>query len=125
MEPIFLFAQYLGATIALLAAFVYVYTKVTPYNDFTLIGENNMAAAVVLGAAILGFAFPLVAAVYFTHSFAEMAKWAAVTGLVQVAIFSCLRRYAGAIAKGHTAPAVLLGFISIAIGLLNAVCISY
>lgn len=125
MEPILLFAGYLGTALLLLAVFAFLYTKVTPYDDFALIGKNNAAAAIILGAAVLGMAFPLLSAVYFTHSYLEMAKWAAITGLVQIAIFSCLRRYAGSIAQGHVAPAILLAFISVAVGMLNAVCISY
>jgi putative membrane protein len=124
MESIILFATYFGSALVMLGVFVIVYTWVTPYDDFAMIRENNTAAALVLSGAILGFTFPLLAAVFYTHSLLEMIKWAAITGVVQIAVFTLLRRYAGAIAHGQLAPATVLAATSIAIGMLNAVCIS-
>jgi putative membrane protein len=124
MESFFLFLGYFVAAMALLGVFVVIYTWVTPYDDFALIRQNNSAAATVLCGAILGFTFPLVAAIYFTHSFVEMAIWAAVTGVMQLLLFTIMRRSAGAIAHGEMASALLLATTSVAAGLLNAVCIS-
>jgi putative membrane protein len=124
MEPILLFLAYFIAAMALLGAFVMLYTWVTPYDDFALIRDNNSAAAIVLCGAILGFTFPLVSAIYYTHSFIEMAKWAAITGGLQILLFTILRRSAGAIAHGQIAPALVLATTSFATGMLNAVCIS-
>ena len=124
MESIFLFLGYLATAMALLGLFVIVYTWVTPYDDFALIRQNNSAAATVLCGAILGFTFPLVAAIYYTHSFVEMTIWAVITGIVQVSLFALMRRSAGAIAHGEMASALVLATCSISAGLLNAVCIS-
>lgn len=53
-----------------------------------------------------------------------MLKWAAITCLAQIAVFILVRRYASAIEKGHTAPALFLAACAIATGLINAFCIS-
>lgn len=43
--------QYFVAALLLLAAFLAVYVRVTPYNVFELIGQNNAAAAISLAGA--------------------------------------------------------------------------
>ncbi|MCE1244361.1 DUF350 domain-containing protein [Oryzomicrobium sp.] len=125
MAPVIAFLQYFSAAVVLLLAFAALYVKVTPYDDFALIRENNSAAAISLGGAMLGFTFPLMAAIYYTHDLVEMLKWAAITGAVQLVIFAAMRRYARRIEEGCTAPAILMACAAVAIGLLNGVCISY
>ena len=47
MQAFLAFLQYLVAALLLLAAFLAVYVRVTPYNEFELIGQNNAAAAII------------------------------------------------------------------------------
>ncbi len=125
MNAFLAFASYLATAIALLAAFVLIYVRVTPYREFELIAQNNLAAAITLSGAVLGFTFPLLSSIYYTQSLLEMAMWAVITCLVQLAVFLALRRQAPRIEAGHTAPALLLATFSVSAGLLNAVCISH
>lgn len=124
MQAFLAFLQYFLTALLLLGAFLAVYVRVTPYNEFELIGQNNAAAAISLAGACIGFALPMAAAVYFTHDLLEMIKWAAITGAAQIAVFTLLRRFAPAIEQGHTAPAIFMCAMSVATGVLNAVCIS-
>lgn len=124
MQAFLAFLQYFVAALVLLAAFLAVYVRVTTYNEFELIKQDNAAAAISLAGACIGFALPMAAAIYFTHDLLEMVKWAAITGLTQIAVFTLLRRFAPAIEQGHTAPAIFLCAVSVATGVLNAVCIS-
>ncbi len=124
-QSLILFLSYLITAVLLLGVFVWVYARVTPYHEFQLIRENNSAAAVTLGGAMLGFSFPMMASIYYTQSLVEMMLWALITGLVQLGVFIALRRWAGQIEQGQIAPAILLASASIAVGLLNAVCISH
>ncbi len=48
-----------SVTVAMLVAAVYVYIKITPYDDIKLIRDGNTAAAVSLAGAIIGLALPL------------------------------------------------------------------
>jgi putative membrane protein len=125
MNAIAAFGLYLAVAVILLAVFVFAYSRVTPYDDFALIRQNNIGAAIILSGAIFGFTLPLVACIFFTHSLAEMAKWALITGIVQLAFIGILRRTAGSVSEGHCAPAIFIGATAVAIGMLNAVCISY
>ena len=45
LQAIFAFVTHLGAALVLLSCFLWVYARVTPYNDFELIGQGNEAAA--------------------------------------------------------------------------------
>jgi putative membrane protein len=122
------FIVYLFTAIVLLAAFMFVYSFTTPYNEFRAVRENNIAAAVAFSGAILGFIFPLMAAIFYTHSSLEMAKWAAITGVVQMVLFQVLHRInrcGHCIRERKVAPAILLASMSVAVGMLNAMCISY
>jgi putative membrane protein len=118
------FIEYLGTSVVLLALFVYIYARVTPYKDFALIAHDNAAVAVTLGGAVLGFTFPMVAAIYYTRSLLEMIVWAAITCVVQLAVVLALRSQAKRIEEGHVSSAVMVAAFSVSIGLLNAVSIS-
>jgi len=47
--------MYLGAAIVLVAAFLYLFTRITPYPEFDLIRDGNAAAAASLSGALVGF----------------------------------------------------------------------
>lgn len=125
LNSIVAFLSYLFVAILLLLAFLIIYIRFTPYKEFELIALNNTAVAITLSGAILGFTFPLVASIYYTQSLIEMSVWAVITCVVQLGIFLALRRYAKKIEEGHVSSGILVATFSIAIGLLNAVCISH
>ena len=124
MDAFISFMIYFVVAIMLLAVFMFIYEKLTPYKEFAEIANNNVAAAITFGGAIIGFTLPLAAAIFYTHDIFEMAKWAAITGLVQLVVFTALRRFVPNIQAGNVAPAILLFSMSVAIGILNAICIS-
>ena len=53
------FLLYLAISGVLLAMFVAIYVRITPYRELALIRENNMAAAFSLSGAIIGMVVPL------------------------------------------------------------------
>jgi putative membrane protein len=118
------FLAYLSVSTALLAAFIYIYAKATPYREFTLIAHDNVAVGIVFAGAVLGFTVPLVASIYYTRSLAEMCLWATITCVVQLIVLVGLRKQAKRIEEGHIASAVMVATVSLAVGLLNAASIS-
>lgn len=125
LNSIVAFLSYLSVSTLLLIAFVIIYVRFTPYKEFELIALDNSAVAITLSGAILGFTFPLVASIYYTQSLIEMSVWTLITGIVQLSVFLALRRYAKRIEEGHVASSLVVATFSIAVGLLNAVCISH
>ena len=122
------FLAYMAVGGALLAAFMFVYEKFTPYRELQLIKEGNVAAAIAFAGAILGFTFPLLSVVFFTHSLSEMVRWALVTGFVQLLVFEVVQRMwriSECIVEGRVASAILYASIAVSAGLLNAISVSY
>jgi putative membrane protein len=108
-----------------LLIFKLVYQAVTPHKERELIAAGNSAAAITLGGAILGYVIPLAAALTQTVNVFEFAAWAALAGLIQIAVFLLVRRLAfrdlsARIERGEIAPALYLLSLSIGVGLLNA-----
>ena len=123
------FLVYLAVSLALLAAFIAIYVRVTPQKEFTLIREGNIAASFSLSGAILGFVIPLGAAVRSSVNLADMAIWGVIALAVQIAAFIVVRIAAPTvcedIAKGNAAQGFFLGSVSLAVGILNGSCMSY
>jgi putative membrane protein len=119
------FLAYLSVSALLLTAFIFVYARATPYQEFKLIEHDNVAVAITFAGAVLGFTAPLVASIYYTASLAEMCLWAGITCLVQLLVLVALRRQARRVEEGHVASAIVVATISFAVGLLNAASISH
>lgn len=110
-------------------AFKVIYQIVTPYKEGQLIREGNVAAALALGGALVGYVLPLASALGNTVSLVEFSAWAALSGVIQIAAFTLIRMVvmkdvSGRIERGEVAAGVYLASISLAVGLLNAACMT-
>ena len=123
------FLLYLAISGVLLAMFVTIYVKITPYREIALIRDNNMAAAFSLSGALIGMVIPLANAVEYSVNPVDMAIWGFIALAIQLFVFVIARialpNIAIDIPAGKTAPGFFLGAISIAAGLLNAACMTY
>jgi putative membrane protein len=123
------FALHFVAAVALVALFCFVYVRVTPYAEFRLIREGKVAPAISFCGALFGFILPLSSAIVNSVSFVDMVVWAMVALVVQILVFLVLKamfsQLAEDISEDKTAPAILLGAMSTAAGLLNAACMYY
>lgn len=124
-----LFAAYFGLALLLLGAFVFIYVRVTPYREIELIRAGNSAAAASLGGAIIGFVLPVASSIEFSVSLVDMLLWSVVSLLVQLVGFVVVRALIPDLSKkvqeGQLASGVFLGAVAIALGLLNAACMTY
>ena len=123
------FLIYLGVSLALLYLFVWVYIRVTPWREMALIREGNMAAAFSITGAILGFIVPLSSAVRYSVNLVDMLIWGLIALLVQIAAFIVVKMLVPSVIQdieaGNGAQGFFLGVASLAVGLLNAACMSY
>jgi putative membrane protein len=123
------FAMYLAVSLVLLALFVAIYIRVTPYREIALIRDGNMAASFSLSGSILGFIVPLASAVQHSVSLVDMAIWGVIAMVVQIAAFVVAKVLIPSItqdiAAGKGAQGFFLGSLSLGVGLLNAACMSY
>ncbi len=123
------FLVYLGVSLVLLAVFVAIYIRVTPYREMVLIREGNMAASFSLSGALLGFIVPLASAVTHSVNLVDMVIWGVIAMLVQIAAFVAVKLLVPSITRdipeGKGAQGFFLGSISLGVGLLNAACMSF
>lgn len=123
------FLSYFAAAIGLLALFLLIYVFMTPYREITLIRQGNTAAAASLSGAILGFVLPLASAIAHSVGLADMAIWGLVALIIQLLVYLAARLLLPDLARdvpaGKVATGVFLGALSLAIGMLNAACMTY
>jgi putative membrane protein len=118
------FLLYFAMGLALLAVFFALYVAITPYKELALIRQGNVAAAISLGGAVIGFVLPLARAVTQSVSELDLVVWGGIALAVQLVVFfavgKLVPRFAEAIAEGRVAAATLLAALAVAVGVLNA-----
>lgn len=123
------FLAYFAMAMLLLLVFIRIYTWVTPQDELALIRANNVAAALAFGGALIGFALPLSSAITHSMSLLDCALWGAVALVVQVLTFVALRvaikQLPERINQGEIATGSFVAASAIAVGLINAACMSY
>jgi putative membrane protein len=123
------FLVYFCTALFAVSAYLFVYTRVTPHDEFLLIRDNNPAAAIALGLSLLGFALPLVSAIAHSANVWDCMIWGIVALIVQIIVYFIVRvpvpNLSERIANGELAAAIWLGLASLAAGALNAASMIY
>lgn len=126
------FISFFFTALVLMVIFLYLYAVVTPYDDYKLIFEdNNLAAALGFGGAIIGVSIPLYSALVHSVSYLDFTIWGAIAILIQLVFAFIVTRVSGKfsfktkISDGVISVGILMAFLSISIGLLNAGSMSY
>jgi putative membrane protein len=116
-----LFFGYLALSLTMLAAFTWLYIRVTPYDDIQDITDGKMAPAIALTGAMLGFTFPLLVASYVQASIPGFVLWSVISCCVQLAVFWALHRVLRLrIETNNAAGATCYAAAAVCAGLLNA-----
>jgi putative membrane protein len=117
-----------GASLAALGLAIAIYVMVTPIREFTLVEQGNNAAAISLGGALLGLAAPIGSAIAHSRDLVDLVVWSLVALvaqlLVHVAVNLCWRGVSRQIAEGSHSHAIVLAALSVAVGLVNAACLT-
>jgi putative membrane protein len=124
LEGLPAFIAYFCLATVLVIAFLLIYTRLTPINEFELVRKNVPGAAIALGLSLLGFAMPLASAIAHAADLIDCAIWGVVALIVQIITFYAVRvpvpDLSNRIAAGDLAPAIWLGLASVTAGLLSA-----
>lgn len=123
------FLAYFVTGIVLLAGAMAIYLRATPHAEIALIRTGNAGAAIGLGGAMIGFCLPIASAFQHSVNIVDAAVWSLVALAVQIGVFFVVAKLLGAdwraaIERGETAGAILKASAAIAVGLLNAACLS-
>ncbi|WP_430911184.1 DUF350 domain-containing protein [Methylobacterium sp. sgz302541] len=123
------FLAYFTTALGLVALYLAVYLTATPHREIALIRANNTAAAVALGASLIGYALPLAVSIYNAQSLLDCVIWGLVALVVQILIYWLVRLalpdLSRRIAEGEMAAAILLGCASLAGGIVDAASMTY
>ncbi|MFA7571185.1 MAG: DUF350 domain-containing protein [Sulfurimonadaceae bacterium] len=130
---IWAFLFFFFSAVALVVVFLYLYAIVTPYDDYVLIFEkNNLAAALGFGGAVIGVCIPLYSALVSSVSYGDFLFWGLVAIVIQLIFAFIVTRFMTGkysfkerIENGVVPVGILLAFLCIAVGLLNAGSMSY
>lgn len=123
------FLLYFVFGVGLLALALAAYMRVTPHAELALIRAGNPAAAIAVGGALLGFAMPIASAFAHSVNIVDAVVWGVVATAVQIAVFFAVTKLLGsewraAMERGQVAGATLKASMAIAVGMLNAACLS-
>jgi putative membrane protein len=123
------FLLYFALALVLLTIFVAIYVRVTSYRELVLIRGGNVAAAISLSGALIGFVLPLASAIAHSVNPVDMVAWGAIALIVQLVVYAAVSRlvphFREAIEADRAAPAALLAALAISVGILNAACLTY
>lgn len=123
------FLAYFALAVVLTLLFTRIYTWLTAHDEMALIRANNPAAAWAFGGALIGFALPLSSAITHSLSLLDCAVWGAAALIVQLLTFVVLRitlkQLSQRIEQGEIAAGIFSAATAIAVGLINAACMSY
>ena len=124
LEGLPAFIAYFCLSAISVAAFLAIYTRITPLNEFELIRNSVPAAAISLGLSMLGFSLPLASAVAHSADILDCAIWALIALIVQLLAFFAARivvpNLGERISKNDLAAAIWVGLASLTAGLLSA-----
>ena len=116
-----------GLTLLLLAIGAILYMLMTPYHEIRLIRDGNIAAAISLGAVLLGLAIPLAFSMAESVNTTDLLIFGAVAILLQLIAFRVtdliIRDLAKRITAGEIGPAILLAAIKLSIAAINAAAV--
>ncbi|MEL6226251.1 MAG: DUF350 domain-containing protein [Pseudomonadota bacterium] len=123
------FLAYFAIGIAMLLIFAGAYATATPHKELNLIRQGNSAAVVAYLGAIFGFSLPLASAAAHSVSVGDFIIWAVIGGIVQVIAFFIasytMEDLPKKITEGEVSAGLWAGGIALAVGLLNAACMTY
>ena len=118
------FLVYFCVAASIVVAYLFIYTRITPHDEFGLIRENVPAAAVALGLSLLGFVLPVASAIAHSANIVECVVWSIIALVVQLIAYFVAQvvdpHLAKRIAAGELASAIWLGFVSVTFGVLSA-----
>lgn len=125
------FFIYFAISILLLFVFKFIFTAITPHDEWQLVKEEkNVAAAIGFGGSMVGFSIALSGAVSNSAGLIDFVIWGLVAIVAQGLAFALLRftfmpRIVKRIEDNEVSAGIMLAAMSISVGLLNAACMTW
>jgi putative membrane protein len=122
------FLTYFAIAIVLLLLFGLIYTRLTAHDEFALIRQGKPAAAIALGGSLLAFVLPLCSAIIHSVSLVDFVIWGMIALVIQIATFFGVRVFlpnlSQRISQNEMAAGLFVALASLAVGAINAACMT-
>jgi putative membrane protein len=123
-----LYLAFVGTAVALLAVALTIYVMITTHHEIRLIRAGNAACAYSFGGTAIGMALVLYGTASSTFDVVELAAWGGLGLVGQLLVYFVAQVMIPGLREGLEAdkPAygILLGALSIAMGIINAGALS-
>jgi len=125
--PVFLL--YYSSSLAMIVASMWIYMRITPYNEIQLIREGNTAAALSFAGTLLGMCIAMASVIIYSTSWMDKVVWCGVALAMQLVMWEIVNWIFGNLQRSIAvdrcmADAVMLAATSVGAGILQAACFS-
>lgn len=121
LEALGNFLLYTFSSLAMLGIFGKIYQWLTPYHEQEQIKAGNVAPAIALSGALIGFTLPLLSVSYHGVNYVDFLIWAGIVGVLQIILFKVLYWIIPMqIEEDNKAIAIIYAVLAICVGLISA-----
>ena len=129
LESLLAFCSYFFIGVAMVLCFLFIYTRITSHDEWRLIKDNNVSAALAFSGTLLGYIIPLSSAAINSVSIPDYLLWGVVALVVQLLVYGGVRLYmpklSEKIINGNIAAGLFMGSAALAGGIFNAACMTW
>jgi putative membrane protein len=122
------FLAYFCLSMVVVAGYIAIYTRLTPYDEFESISKDKPGVAIALGLSLIGFALPVASAIAHSADILDCLIWSVIALAVQLIVFFVARipvpDLPQRVAAGEMAASIWLGLVSVTAGILSAASMS-
>ena len=116
-----------SVTLLIFCIGVFLYIKITPFDDFKLIRDENTAVAISLAGSIIGLSIPLAFTMANSIIVWEILIWGFISIIIQLVAYRIsdllLKDLPNRISSGDIGAAIILVSIKLACAIINAAAI--
>lgn len=123
-----LYLKYFGVALLMLVVFAFAYLKITPARELELIKNGNLACALSLSGAMIGFCITLVSSMLHSVDMLSFMIWGLAAAVIQILVYFAathlIKDANQELLNNNVAVGVLFFGLSVSIGILNAASLS-
>ena len=123
-----LYLKYFGVALLMLVVFAFAYLKITPARELELIKNGNVACALSLSGAMIGFCITLVSSILHSVGMLSFMIWGLAAAVIQILVYFAathlIKDANQELLNNNVAVGVLFFGLSVSIGILNAASLS-
>lgn len=113
---------------ALVGVFILIYLWFTPFDEIKLIRKGCIAPALSFGGTLVGFSVTVASGILHMPSYTSFLIWVIIAMVLQLLAFLIMKtampEMKESIESNNIAMGMLIGGISLSVGLINGACLS-